>query len=243
MTDSGFKKFSFDYQIRYSPRATRVRLVVSDKKIEVVAPVDFPEQKLHEFVAKKRAWVERTLLKVKQKSVRNKALAPDTYEHGVLIPFKGEKYPLSLVFITGDSSRLVFSAQSGFTLYLNKKNSQHQIIRSVLIDWMLEQAAQDIEKYVSQHAVKLKLWPRSIRLKQQKSRWGSCGIHDDININWLLILTPPKVMEYVVVHELCHLKHRNHSRNFWNLVGKQIPDYQRHRNWLKEHGSAVMAGL
>ena len=87
------------------------------------------------------------------------------------------------------------------------------------------------------------LYPRFIKIKTQKSRWGSCGIHNDINLNWLLILAPPQVMEYVVIHELCHIKERNHSQKFWLLVKSHLADYQIQRNWLKKEGRRLMQGL
>nr|WP_305906692.1 M48 family metallopeptidase [Methylomarinum sp. Ch1-1]MDP4519390.1 M48 family metallopeptidase [Methylomarinum sp. Ch1-1] len=108
---------------------------------------------------------------------------------------------------------------------------------------MKEQARKEVTLYVEKHGQRHRLYPRSIRIKTQKSRWGSCGIHDDINMNWLLIIAPPAVMEYVVVHELCHIRHRNHSQDFWQLVEDHLPDYRRHRNWLKQHGHSLMLGL
>ncbi|MDD5272957.1 MAG: M48 family metallopeptidase, partial [Methylovulum sp.] len=91
-----------------------------------------------------------------------------------------------------------------------------------------------------QHGAKRQLLPRSVIIKTQKSRWGSCGIHNDININWLLIMAPPEVLEYVVVHELCHIQVRNHSAQFWALVAEHLPDYQSPRQWLKQQGGDLM---
>ncbi len=120
---------------------------------------------------------------------------------------------------------------------------KNEAIRFALINWMKQQAAKRVKEYVAHHAKKYNLHPRYIRIKTQKSRWGSCGIHNDININWLLILAPAEVLEYVVVHELCHIKERNHSINFWDLVEKQLPEYNKQRLWLKRHGSSLMQGL
>jgi predicted metal-dependent hydrolase len=82
-----------------------------------------------------------------------------------------------------------------------------------------------------------------LRIKTQKSRWGSCGPNNDINLNWLLMLAPAAALEYVVVHELCHIKHKNHSAAFWQLVAEHLPNYQQQRHWLKQHGARVMQGL
>jgi predicted metal-dependent hydrolase len=108
---------------------------------------------------------------------------------------------------------------------------------------MKNQAKTEVMRFIELHAKKYHLYPRFIRIKTQKSRWGSCGIHNDINLNWLLVLAPPQVMEYVVVHELCHIKERNHSQKFWHLVKLHLPDYQIQRNWLKKEGRCLMLGL
>jgi predicted metal-dependent hydrolase len=72
------------------------------------------------------------------------------------------------------------------------------------------------------------------------TRWGSCGPKGDININWLLALAPESVLEYVVVHEICHLRERNHSAAFWALVAQHLPHYAKERAWVKAHGGALM---
>lgn len=76
----------------------------------------------------------------------------------------------------------------------------------------------------------------SITIRDQKSRWGSCSSSGTLSFNYRLIFAPPIILDYVVVHELCHLTHMNHSRDFWNMVAAVMPDYQIHRQWLRDHG-------
>ena len=79
-----------------------------------------------------------------------------------------------------------------------------------------------------------------ISIREQKTRWGSCSAKKNLNFNWKLMLAPPDVLDYVVVHELCHLIHLDHSPAFWALVGSVLPDYRARRRWLKEHGDELM---
>lgn len=79
----------------------------------------------------------------------------------------------------------------------------------------------------------------SISIRDQKTRWGSCSGRGNLSFNWRLILAPPEILDYVVVHELCHLTHMNHSKDFWGLVGKVLPDYKDRRKWLKENGHTL----
>lgn len=76
----------------------------------------------------------------------------------------------------------------------------------------------------------------SITVRDQKTRWGSCSSRGTLSFNYRLIFAPPAVLDYVVVHELCHLTHMNHSRDFWSMVAAVMPDYQLYKNWLRDHG-------
>ena len=93
-----------------------------------------------------------------------------------------------------------------------------------------------ITKRVSYFARLMGVSYRNITIREQKTRWGSCSSEKNLNFNWKLILAPPEVLDYVVVHELCHLKEMNHSKAFWDEVGKVMPEYETYKLWLKENG-------
>jgi len=80
----------------------------------------------------------------------------------------------------------------------------------------------------------------SIRIRDQKTRWGSCSAKGNLNFNWRLMLAPPRVLDYVVVHELCHRKEMNHSKAFWNAVETVLPDYKQLKKWLKDNGHSLV---
>lgn len=190
-------------------------------------------------------WVTTTSLKLKEKSSVVKQLAPESYRDGAIVPFYSKPTKINIKPSLVKKVKIEFS-QNQLNIYLPTENiapGNSEFIRLTLISWMKSQALKDVERYVDHHAKKYKLYPRLIKIKTQKSRWGSCGIHNDINLNWLLILAPPEVLEYVVVHELCHIKERNHSSNFWRLVESHLPRYQIQRKWLQQHGSYLMQGL
>ena len=84
---------------------------------------------------------------------------------------------------------------------------------------------------------------KRITIRTQRTRWGSCSSKGNLNFNRLLALVPPEVLDYVVVHELCHLKEMNHSPKFWALVESILPDYKQHKKWLKENGNALISQL
>lgn len=82
-----------------------------------------------------------------------------------------------------------------------------------------------------------------ITIRTQRTRWGSCSSKGNLNFNFLLGLTPPEVLDYVVVHELCHLIEMNHSKQFWDAVERTLPDYKVHRKWLKDNGNKLIAKI
>jgi len=218
---------------------------VTTEKIEVVAPLRVTERKIHAFVQAQQDWVLMATDKMAKKKQSIKKLSPDKYKEGASIPYQGKQAIIRLKTSTLKTVKVVFE-RAVFTIDIPVRvdeKEKHEFIRLALIDWMKNQALKQMKEMIDIYAEKYNLYPRMIRIKTQKSRWGSCGIHNDINLNWLLILTPPKVMEYVVIHELCHIKERNHSANFWLLVEKHCPDYREHRLWLKQNGHDVMQGL
>lgn len=218
---------------------------MTTEKIEVVAPLRVSERKIHAFVQAQQDWIVTATDKVATNKQTIKKLSPDKYKEGVSVPYQGEQKEIKLQTTVLKKVKIAFE-QAVFTIDIPDivdEVEKHDLIRFALIDWMKSQALKKMKEMIDIYAEKYNLYPRMIRVKTQKSRWGSCGIHNDINLNWLLILTPPKVMEYVVIHELCHIKERNHSAAFWVLVEKHCPDYREHRLWLKQNGRDVMQGL
>lgn len=102
-----------------------------------------------------------------------------------------------------------------------------------------ETAREALEQKLRYYAPKMGVTYGRISVKDQKTRWGSCSSEGNLNFNWRLIMAPPGVMDYVVVHELAHRKEMNHSRNFWKVVEEIMPDYQKYRKWLKENGNIL----
>ncbi|MEQ1559719.1 MAG: SprT family zinc-dependent metalloprotease [Methyloglobulus sp.] len=231
----------FAYHIRRSQRASRARIVVKPGQVEIVAPFQVPEHKLHQFVQAKQQWITQALNKMAAASPQQTDFVPAQYKTGAEMTYLGNHYPLMLK--PSKLKRVKVEFADGYTIHVPdamKPDDCQPAIREAMIRWMKKQTKQHVEQMVEIHASKQQLFPRAITIKTQKSRWGSCGIHNDININWLLIMAPKEVLEYVVVHELCHIKVKNHSSKFWSLVAEHMPDYQNRRNWLKKQGRSLM---
>lgn len=234
------------YSLRRSARAKQTRIVVRADKVEVVAPPHVSEASIQRFVQQQQNWIEQARKRVAAKAGSVQDLAPSHYVDGALVPYQGRQLPLTIKPGKAKTPKLQLLEDSQFIAYLpanHDPDHSSERIRLLLENWMKQQAKILALQIIQQHAPRFDLQPRALRIKTQKSRWGSCGPKNDINLNWLLMLAPPEILEYVVVHELCHIRYKNHSAAFWGLVAAHLPDYLQRRRWLKQHGASVMRGL
>lgn len=104
-----------------------------------------------------------------------------------------------------------------------------------------EQARDDLVASVARHANTLGVRPTRLSVKEIRSRWGSCSVDGALSFSWRVVLAPPFVLDYLAAHEVAHLKEMNHSRRFWALVKRAIPNYDRGRTWLHQHGAGLHA--
>jgi len=238
---------TFELQVRRSAKAKRTRIVVTSEKVEVVAPLDVSASRIQAFIAAEQDWIEKALKRVRSRSAGagSPGLAPSDYRDGVKVPYLGHMLPLTIAKATTKTLRIELHGLERFTAHVphNLIGDQSNHIRAGLESWMKHQARQRAQALIAKHADKFSLYPRQLRIKTLRSRWGSCGPNNDINLNWLLMLAPAEMLEYVVVHELCHIRHKNHSPAFWSLVAAHMPEYPLRRQWLKQHGAGVMRGL
>ena len=105
-------------------------------------------------------------------------------------------------------------------------------VRSLLVAWYREKAIKRINEKVEKYSKQIGVKPKSVKVRDYKSRWGSCILPSMVSFNWRIVMAPHKIIDYVVVHELCHLKHHDHSEKFWSLVRRVIPKYASHRQRL-----------
>lgn len=138
-----------------------------------------------------------------------------------------------------------FLNQKRFWIYKQTKyrleNQEQRVVRSEEeIKRLRELAREILTGKTEYYAQLLNVQYQRIRIGDQKTRWGSCSSKGTISYNWHLILMPERIIDYVVVHELCHILEMNHSPRFWNKVGEMLPDYKESRLWLKKHGDEYL---
>ena len=140
-------------------------------------------------------------------------------------------------------ARFVESKRDWIEKHLPRQAEQPQKFTLAELQSLAQQAMEVLPQRIRHFAAQIGVTYGAVTIRSQRSRWGSCSGKGNLNFNCLLMLAPPEVLDYVVVHELCHRKELNHSPRFWAEVARILPDYQIQRTWLKAHGSRLIARL
>lgn len=161
--------------------------------------------------------------------------------YGVM--FKGNYKEFVYKYYSGKEAK-IFLRNEKIDVYINSKWDNSRKEREVecgLLKWYKSQALETISHRVEKLSYLLKVNYNNIRIKDQKTRWGSCSQKGNLNFNWRLIKAPQWVLDYVVIHELCHLKHLNHSKEFWNMVEEYCEEYKNAKDWLNNNAYKLLS--
>ena len=200
---------------------------VKDGLVEVRAPFKIEQKEIDSFVLQKMGWIKKKLSL--QKSI--KKLIRKKFKNEENFQFLGKDLKLKIT-ISENKKSYIDDKFIYLVLNNNKENFKEKIKEKLEI--LFREKAKDVFKNKTlNEAKKIKVTPKKIIVRSYKRRWGSCSHKKDISYNWKLIMAPEKIIRYVVIHELCHLVHFNHSRDFWKSVEKIIPDYKSSKEWLK----------
>lgn len=217
------------------PRARRLRLLVNERGVRLTVPMRASERSALAFLAENRAWLAKTLAR-RPVPAPVAALQRDVTE---ALPLRGETLPL--VWTQGRYAR-VERAGDAIVLQLPPRATDASAKRA-LKEFYLAQARADIGQWLPKYLPSLPAPPASLRLRPLASLWGSLGPRNDLSLDLSLVLGRPSAFEYVLVHELCHLHERNHSRRFWRHVEAHCPDWRDERAYLHGEGLALKAQL
>lgn len=152
--------------------------------------------------------------------------------------FLGKGYNISLVQTLATRSFTLISEKT-ISVY---RSSPSQNYREILFSDLKNRSAKFLRDKVEYFSTKNGFTPNRVSIKDTSSRWGSCSSLGNINLNWRLCFAPLEVIDYVIVHELCHLRQMNHGKAFWDEVRTILPDFKKHERWLKENGKGLRVG-
>jgi predicted metal-dependent hydrolase len=220
------------YRIRRSDRARRARILVDGDGIEVVVPQRFPLRDVEPFVEEKRAWIERTLRRMRETEVE---LPPARLADGGEVPYLGERFRL----VVGIERRRVREhvARRGDELRLALPPGV--TVRDALERWYRRRARAEVRPRLDAACARWGSSYTKLQIRGQRTRWASCSSTGAMSFNWRLLLAPPAVLDYVVEHEVVHLEVLDHSQRFWILLAERVPDWREQERWLRRHGHAL----
>ena len=217
------------------PRARRLRLLVTERGVRLTVPMRASERSAHAFLLEQRDWLAKTLAR------RPPPTPAATLERDVTdtVPLRGEAVPLR--WTTGRYTRAELDGDA-LVLQLPARATEASA-RRALKEFYLAQARTDVGRWLPKYLPSLPAPPASLRLRPLASLWGSLGPRNDLSLDLALVLGRPAAFEYVLVHELCHLHERNHSRRFWRHVETHWPQWRDERTYLHGEGLALKAQL
>ncbi|MBI3175799.1 MAG: M48 family metallopeptidase [Chloroflexi bacterium] len=218
-----------DYRLVRSRRRTLALVIDTDGTLTVRAPLKLANSAIQEFLAQKADWVLRTQSKLKARAAQRPS---HTFETGDSFLWLGQFIPLTLV--PAQRPALQFD---GLRFTLSQKAQVNA--KTYFEAWYKEQARGYLQSRLDHFARLHHFSYRGLRITSARTRWGSCNSKNELAFAWRLLMAPPEVVDYVVVHELAHTVHHNHGPKFWKLVGDILPDCKVHVRWLKEHGNKL----
>jgi predicted metal-dependent hydrolase len=219
---------------RVTPHATARKVwfrFKGDGILRITVPRGLPLPELMDIIKKNTLWIQEHYSLSKPIPVAEGITdgAPLTYR-GQKLTLRLEEGPEGTVTIKKTAQHLHFQGDPTLT---------PAAITAVLTHWYREEARRVLTEKTLVFAALMKLTFQKLFIKDQKTRWGSCSGKGNINYNFRLVMAPEEIMDYVVVHELCHLAHPNHSQEFWQMVGRYCPQYKEARKWLKDNGPSL----
>lgn len=229
------------YRVRRSDRARRARLTVSrEGEVVVVLPRRMAASEADRLVSRHAAWIDRHVTRVTDEQARLEARPP--LGEGRVLEVAGE--PLRIACVDGAAHRplrgRVEHVPGGLVVRLGRDGRD---TATLLDGWLRERARAVLSTRVAARASELAVRPGPLSIRDQSSRWASASASGALSFSWRLVLAPPFVLDAVVVHELAHLRVRDHSRRFWSLVEQHAPRTPEARRWLRQHAAELRAAL
>ncbi len=232
-----FGDTTIEYQVRRSKRRKKtIQVTVDGNGVRVAAPMKTPDRELRAFVRKRAAWI------IKHSANARLAAAPKRFAGGETLPYLGRDVRVLVEPAGAPSPEVCFDhwrfRVAALTTLDGEERSER--IRRAIIAWYQARAAERIPARVE------RWWPRlgrgekpRVLIRDQRRRWGSCARDGTLRFSWRAIMLEPALIDYIVVHELAHLTHQNHSVDFWDHVHSAMPDADDRRRRLREAGRSL----
>ena len=214
--------------IRSKRRRRTISLQIKeDGKVVISAPYHTPKWEIEKFIKEKESWVVQKISE-KEKQIKE---GEKTFLPGERFLYLGEWYPLEI----HDSDHKGLPLRLSFGNFILNKDHIGEA-RDLFIQWYKREAKEKIVGRIDYYSHRLHLFPMGIRITNARSRWGSCSRDNRLSFSWRMIMASLPIIDYILIHELVHIREKNHSKRFWVTLESILPDYRKYRLWLKENG-------
>jgi predicted metal-dependent hydrolase len=228
---------TINYEIVYNRKRKKATVVVRpDMGIELRVPWGLKLETVRQMVEDKSVWICQKLDWFEKNSLPE---VKKQYFEGEKFLYLGKEYHLRILTLDNVKKPYVSPGSSELMVVLPKdapEETHSAQAKKAVWNFYIEQTMEKVEKFLKFYSKKMGITPPIFKVKYQKRRWGSCSTNNVIRINFQLLMAPSEQLEYVTVHELCHIKEKNHSAKFWKLVGELMPGYEIQRKALKKEG-------
>lgn len=212
-------------EIIRSRRKTLAITIDSLGRVVVRAPLFMSEARIFAFLAEKESWI----LKKKEERAGAGICLPPENLHGYELLLLGKRHVVCLA----DVKRVLYD-EAAERVFVPLENSEKQLVK-----WLKKNAKEILTKATERAAKRMGVTYKLVSITSARGRWGSCSADNSLRYSFRLLYAPQDVIEYVVIHELSHVKHKNHSKEFWKEVEKYASDWKEKRKWLKMHGALM----
>ena len=238
-----FDLFDDRYEVteRVSAKSRNIRIeVLSPREVVLVIPRYVPKYAAREFLQSREAWIRQKIAELRQRH-GDMPLDPQrlNWDNRDRIPLRGRDLPVRVVSASLRNISVRVDNEAITVFCPSAQLGERPKLERVLRQELQKLARQEAQRLMNEEAARLGLRVGEPRIAYQKTLWGSCAADGGISLSWRLVMAPPAVFRYVVIHELCHIRHHDHSDAFWALVARQMPDFDVHRRWLRDQGARL----
>lgn len=218
---------TIQYEIKYKNRTSIGITIDGYGRIELQVP-----KKTSNLIVIQALEEKWDLIQQKLSEIQDRLNGPQkkVYENDESFLYLGKTYPIKIVQDSNISQDHVMFDGEKLLVYVEQQDSERY--KQALKRFYYQQCKELVENSIAYYQSNFKIKPRSIRISDSKKTWGTCDSNQQLTFNWRLAMAPRDVINYVVVHEMCHMVHLNHDRSFWRLVGSIMPDYKEKEKWL-----------
>lgn len=230
--------YGFPFRIVRSAKRRTISIEIRSAQVAIRAPLAVPESVLLDFLQQKAAWVRQKIAEQTQQLAQRVEPVVRVCGQGTELAFMDEQ--LRLVIGRGATAAVHrLEGQLHLILSTRSRAPDAQQIRQLLARWYQQQALKVLTEKTHRLCAQMGLRCQAVTVKHTRSKWGHCTSRGAIQYNWNILLAPEGIVDYLVAHEVCHLRHPNHSRDFWALVASVCPSFVADRAWLKATGAQL----